>query len=147
MAQVIYLSKQPSTVTSDLIDLIKQCDLGLLMGDPTVGGGALTIIATQLHKRQTQEQGFIETPNDDSIDFSLLDRIYEIPKLNSILVQTYKRPSVQFFSNNFQSKFPTVITHAIDHWPASTRWSPGYIKHVKRIIIDLVVLGIVKFLI
>ncbi|WHP07469.1 MULTISPECIES: cupin-like domain-containing protein [Acinetobacter] len=63
----------------------------------------------------------------------LLDTLDRFARLNPEYQQItrIKIPSFDFFIQHYYSRnLPVILTHAIDHWPALTNWSPAYFQQV-----------------
>ncbi|CAF3962801.1 unnamed protein product, partial [Rotaria magnacalcarata] len=118
------------------VDIIKKCDLGILLGGPILEKQFNELISII---NQNFKNTHDEAPNDDSHspkrirlddnsqeeDFNWMPR----PIIDSTKsIARIHCPSMeQFLTCYMQTKQPVVLTGCIDHWPALSKWSFDYL--------------------
>ncbi|KAL4234432.1 Lysine-specific demethylase 8 [Mactra antiquata] len=144
-----------NTVNSKFTDVIKTCDLGLLMGAP-VADNVLSKLPSILQEDFIEQCKRIDVANCISIDkdskSSIKRKTIEDEDLSCLRKKVNKNsdqfvvniksersikrincPSLETFSRDyFSSNTPVVITNAMEGWPAMNdrKWTLDYIKHV-----------------
>ncbi|CAF2236591.1 unnamed protein product [Rotaria magnacalcarata] len=121
---------------SNYQDIIKKCDLGILLGGPILEKQFNELISII---NQNFKNTHDEAPNDDfhspkrirlddnsqEEDFNWMPR----PIIDSTKsIARIHCPSMeQFLTCYMQTKQPVVLTGCIDHWPALSKWSFDYL--------------------
>jgi len=118
---------------SDLKEVIKQCDMGLLMGQP---------ILNNLLSKLTEDIGHslcnIASDSNSKIFKTsrpkLIDTTVRLPNQNPASrfpIEFVDCPSVLQFADIMKRERPVVITNCIKHWPALQKWNIEYIVNVR----------------
>lgn len=129
---------QCSNCCEDFHNVIRTCDMGLLMGAPALNN-VLPKLASRIHKLHVnymQKSGDFNENSDDDLEIStpacestlLISHCSE----NSVSV-LHSPPSIEHFSTNFmETNTPVIIKGCMDFWPAlNTRpWSLNYFKQI-----------------
>lgn len=130
-----------------LVNAIKACDMGLLMGAPVLGN-ILTVLVTKLNKlvadtaclslpanaKRHSDTDCDTDPNTVSDNrHKILKRFPEpqIPSENATLIVSC--PSVEHFHKHYYAALkPVVIRDAVSYWPAfnERKWTLEYLKNV-----------------
>jgi lysine-specific demethylase 8 len=107
-------------------ELIKLCDLGLLMSGP--------LLEKQFNQIIKRVSG---TCSSEGSNLPLqkrarFDEATETPCINSeFAIPVEYSPSVDVFKNNYLSiDKPVIIDGQMDHWPAVHKWNIDYIKKI-----------------
>lgn len=119
------------------MDIIKECDMGLLMGEPITYGILDNVL--------------LRFAQDLSSELRVLNEGEEVVKKPSSLVQEIPlpvvgrsqcpesrfeielidNPSLEHFLNIMKKQCPVLISGGIDHWPARRKWNIEYICKVR----------------
>ncbi|KAK6169126.1 hypothetical protein SNE40_020238 [Patella caerulea] len=140
MFSQVFLLLHETDDTFTAAEVMKTCDMGLLMGAPILDNVLAKMstcvlkndIITGTNKRQavTETVDSSKRPKLDE-ELSLAESTCIIEEAKAI--QKSSCPSLEFFRKTFlDKKEPVVITAAIDYWPAmsTNKWSLDYIKKV-----------------
>jgi hypothetical protein len=104
-------------------DLIKLCDMGLLMGGPLLEKQFNHII--KYIENQTKSQT-VKQLNKESLfeDEQLGSKRMKTIELNDrFKLNIEKSPSIEHFQNNYVNKnIPVIIDNQMSHWPACSKW-------------------------
>jgi len=130
--KIIYKSKQASRVVSDESnkELIKLCDLGLLMSGPLLEKQFDHIVRFIRHQSKSNKAktnskfNLIKPPAQTNIK--------KAPKLTTkYLLKIEKNPSIEHFNEiYFSANRPVIIEGQMSHWPAMKKWR--FIKNKLR---------------
>ena len=133
---------------SCVLDSIKTCDMGLLMGSPVLDN-ILTKLVSKLQHVENKDAQITSIPIENmsancssSKGTSVKEegstakkqKVFHVPQIkteNAIKILT--SPSLEYFrKNHYSEKIPVVLKGGIDYWPAMSnrRWTPEYIQHV-----------------
>ncbi|CAF2516268.1 unnamed protein product [Rotaria sp. Silwood2] len=117
-------------------DIIKKCDLGILLGGPILEkqfNDLISIINQNFKNTQDEESSVdLHSPkrirlDDDNQndDFNWMTRpIIDLTKA----VERIHCPSIeQFLTCYMKTKKPVILTGCMDHWPALSKWSFDYL--------------------
>ena len=122
---------------ADLRDIIRICDMGLLMGAPLMNN-VLARLADELHQNlrsvnQSDLSGDDQrAENDNAAKRSKLDPVDQV-LLRGDCVSVERCPSLERFFNDYMSTgTPVIIQNCMDHWPSmcERRWSTDYLRTV-----------------
>jgi hypothetical protein len=123
--KIIYKYKQMSRTFSDEFnrELIKLCDLGLLMSGPLLEKQFDHIVRfirrqSKLSKPKTNSKFNVVKPPPAPLT------VKKAPKLNTkYLMKTEKNPSIEHFNEiYFSANKPVIIEGQMSHWPAMKKW-------------------------
>ncbi|CAF4933202.1 unnamed protein product, partial [Rotaria sp. Silwood1] len=117
-------------------DIIKKCDLGILLGGPILEkqfNDLISIINQNFKNTQDEESSTdFHSPkrirldaNNENDNFNWMPRpIIDLTKV----VERIHCPSIeQFLTCYMKTKKPVILTGCIDHWPALSKWSFDYL--------------------
>jgi lysine-specific demethylase 8 len=114
-----------------LQEVIRQCDMGLLMGEPILDN-VLSSLAEDVGTRiQSQNDGDFDR-NQNSINFAIDEFKTILPNQSEkkFIIEYVDLPSLENFSRIMKASQPTVIRKAIEHWPAFRKWNIQYVVQV-----------------
>ncbi|CAL8143596.1 unnamed protein product [Orchesella dallaii] len=117
---------------SSNLEVIKECDMGILMGEP-ICQNVLRKIAEEVSSRIITEANCnncetLGTSNPAVVDY---DKICLRNKSsNEFEVVVAKKPSLEEFLSFMKTKTPVLLTNTIDYWPALKKWNVEYIRKI-----------------
>ncbi len=130
---VLDLQKSPS---QDILkDLVKMCDVGLLMGAPILDN-ACSKLASRFSSRLSSEIRELEDKEGNNNLDNSKKRFKRDSVPNVKAVDVKECLDLQTFITDYKStQTPVLIKHAIDDWPAistdsSNRWTVSYFRRV-----------------
>jgi lysine-specific demethylase 8 len=119
-----------------LQEVIRQCDMGLLMGEPILDN-VLSSLAEDVGTRiQSQNDGDFDR-NQNSINFAIDEFKTILPnqsEKSKFIIEYVDLPSLENFSRIMKASHPTVIRKAIEHWPAYRKWNIQYVVQVRNVL-------------
>ena len=113
-------------------DLIKKCDMGLLMGAPSADN-ILSQVAAYFKDALLKLQTSTENPDSTLNSYTAFDRIQKPDMKLENPIETLSLPSIDAFRLKFyDSHTPCKIRDSMNHWPAMStrRWTLSYINHI-----------------
>lgn len=127
-----YKAQDESLTFFPYVELIKKCDMGLLMGAPL----ADNVLSEVANFFKTALQEAVETKEENNSAMKTYKAFDEIqcPKVTvQRPVETVSLPSIDSFRVNYMKKeLPCKITDSMNHWPAMStrRWTLSYINQI-----------------
>ncbi|KAF8783259.1 lysine-specific demethylase 8-like isoform X3 [Argiope bruennichi] len=114
----------------DRLDIIKICDMGLLMGAPMMKN-ILSKIASKVSSMIVLEGNHDLLSQAKKVKFSPAS---ENVQLKYIIKEERNLPQEEFLNNYLKKSCPVILTDSIGHWPAlsSKCWSVDYILEKAR---------------
>jgi lysine-specific demethylase 8 len=115
-----------------LQEVIRQCDMGLLMGEPILDNILSTLAEDVGTRMQSQNDGDFDR-NQNSINFAIDEFKTILPnqsEKSKFIIEYVDLPSLENFSRIMKACHPTVIRKAIEHWPAYRKWNIQYVVQV-----------------
>jgi len=119
-----------------LRDIVKICDIGLLMGAPVLGNICSKLASFFCHKVQIVED--FSDPNrrkdDENVEppFKKVKIAYPVSDKNAIIPvkESIELSIEQFVKNHKTPEIPVKIKQSIEHWPAieDEKWNFDYFK-------------------
>ena len=118
-----------------IADLVKLCDVGLLMGAPVMDNvcGKMATELSAIHRKlregpgkDAKEEGKADEPEQKKLKVDVLppglgDSLAELDRVEGLSAE-------DFLERYKLHSRPVVITGMMTHWPASSRWSVDYIR-------------------
>ncbi|ODN03338.1 Lysine-specific demethylase 8 [Orchesella cincta] len=128
------------------IEVIKECDMGILMGEP-ICQNVLSKIAEEISSRisisanpkvncndNTNHEVMTMTPTTSEQEkVDLVERgkvVLKNKSSNEFEVTLAKKPSLQEFLSFMNTETPALLSDTINHWPALNKWNVEYIHRV-----------------
>jgi len=112
-------------------DVIRSCDMGLLMGAPLLNN-ILARLAAKLQQLDPADDRSSISVSDLCSGDAAVDQNYDAI-LRGSKVATEVCPSLEHFNNVYVATgTPVILRNCIEHWPAMShnRWSPQYVQMV-----------------
>lgn len=108
-------------------ELIRLCDLGLLMSGPLLEKQFNQIIS-QLSKSSDNYEEDVVGGTCKKCKYNEISSV-NLSSMHSISIET--SPSIEHFQKNyFDKKLPIIIDQQMQHWPAIKKWSIEYIRNI-----------------
>lgn len=120
------------------LEIIRVCDMALLMGEP-ICGNVLCAIGGELSNKiicETKSKKRCPSPvNTYEVNVTPLNQKFGLKNktANEFQICTSEKPSLERFLSIMNSHTPVKLLGIVDHWPAVEKWSVDYIDEVTAI--------------